>query len=49
MSKSGIKYTVTLTSVNKKNMEDDVVGFVKGKVLIKSFNCKDTFILLLNR
>lgn len=48
MSKSDAKYTVTLTDVTKKNMEDDVVGFVKGKVLIKPFNFKEILILLLN-
>ena len=34
MSKFGVKYSVTLTDIGKKYVEDDVAGFVKGKVLI---------------
>lgn len=42
MPKFGVKYIVTLTDTTKNNMEDDVVGFVKGKGLI-SLNFEEIF------
>lgn len=36
MIKFGVKYIVTLTVTTKNNVEDNVVIFVKGKVLMQS-------------